>query len=175
LAFAPAVAAGAALVVLVANGVLAASFAVSGSAFKVSASRLDGQGFKQFGGTDHRKVDNQDIPVVITVIDQASLTNLCQSVKIGPFTVRITAGGGNTPAEAEDLVVDAEQILGDAQFTNIDIGVDASDLGVGAPVGMFGQRATTVTINNLRQVAWATTAGTFKLNGLNLRFGSECF
>jgi hypothetical protein len=35
-----------------ANGAIAASFSVSGQQFKVSATKLEGKGFAQFGGFD---------------------------------------------------------------------------------------------------------------------------
>ena len=47
---APAVAAAGLMVVGIANGAVPASFAVSGSTFKVSADTLDGTGFVQYGG-----------------------------------------------------------------------------------------------------------------------------
>ena len=47
-----AAAAGAVLMVLTAQGVLAAQFAISGVPFTVTATRLDGTGFEQFGFFD---------------------------------------------------------------------------------------------------------------------------
>jgi hypothetical protein len=192
LAFAPALAAGAALAVLVANGALAVSFAVSGTQFKVGADRLVGtEGFEQFPGIDH-DADGNLYPVAVTVLGHAELTNLCQTVKIVPpisipgvnhVILRISAGtqSGN-PVEAENLVVDATALAGDATFTTMQIGRDASTLnavsGVTGPKGFFAQQAATVTINNLEQTALATTAGTFTLPGLRLGLnvnGSECF
>ncbi len=44
--------------------------------------------------------------------------------------------------------------------------------------GLFGQQADSVHIERLRQNAWATTAGTFKLKNLHMtvKFGeNECF
>lgn len=167
---APSLAAATALGVMLANGLLAASFAVSGSIFKVSADRLDGGPFVQYGSTVQKK-DGTPIPVVVSEIGSADLVNLCQSVSVGPLTVRITAD----PVEAENLVVDAQQIRGNAVFTNIDIGIDASEAKRGLPTGMFAQRANHVVINELEQVAYATTAGSFTLDGLSLGFGQECF
>ena len=48
----PSVAATAAIGVALAQGALAASFSVSGQSFKVTADRLDGAGFSQYGAID---------------------------------------------------------------------------------------------------------------------------
>ena len=195
LVFVPAVAAGAALAIMVANGALAVSFAVSGSQFKVSASSLDGDGFTQFGSIDHGASSTDLHPVVVSVIDDnAELADLCQSVVVpipGPLQpilgaqriIKITAGGGNTPATADNLVVDMSQLTASqASFNGMNIGQDASTTGVNGIVepnpsaGAFSQTAEHVHITNLQQTAWATTAGTFTLPGLTLGFsGSECF
>jgi hypothetical protein len=70
-----------------------------------------------------------------------------------------------------------------ATFSNINIGQDASTLNEvhGVPVGQagtFGQQADSVVISNLRQTAYATSAGTFTLPGFNLSLSSghsPCF
>ncbi len=175
--FIPAMAAAAALVVLTTEGVLAASISVSGTAFEVTSSQLKGTGFEQFGGLVTDSSGGQH-PVAISAIKSASLANLCQSVSVGPVTLRITAGGGSQPATADNLIVDADGLSGDATFNNITIGQDAGTLtevpGVTGPAGSFGQQADGVTIDNLRQHTWLTTAGTFTLPGFNLSFGSAC-
>jgi uncharacterized protein DUF6230 len=195
IAFVPAVAAGAALAIMVANGALAVSFAVSGSQFKVSADRLTGDGFSQFGSIDKGVGDTDYHAVVVSVVDDnAELTNLCQSVSIpipGPLQpilgshkiIKITAGGGNSPATADNLVVDMTNLTASsADFNNMRIGQDASTLGVNSIVspdpsaGAFAQASDSVDIRNLQQTAWATTAGTFTLPGLSLGFSdTECF
>jgi hypothetical protein len=176
--FVPAMAAAATLVALTAEGVLAASISVSGSAFEVSATKLQGTGFEQFGGVVSDTKGGQH-PVAISAIKSAALTNLCQSVSVGPLTLRITAGGGGTPATADNLIVDADTLSGDATFNNIVIGQDAGTLnqvpGVAGQSGGFGQQATSVTINNLRQNTWLTTAATFRLPGFGLAFGKACY
>jgi hypothetical protein len=175
--FIPAMAAAAVLVALTTEGVLAASISVSGSAFKVSSSQLKGTGFEQFGGAVTDSKGGQH-PVAISAIKSASLANLCQSVSVGPITLRITAGGG-TPATASNLIVDSDNLSGDATFNNIVIGQDAGTLsedpGVTGPSGGFGQQADSVTIDNLHQNTWLTTAGTFTLPGFNLSFGNACY
>ncbi len=176
--FVPAMAAAATLVALTTEGVLAASISVSGSAFEVSSSQLKGTGFEQFGGavTDSKGAPH---PVAISAMKSASLANLCQSISVGPVTLRITAGGGGSPASASNLIVDSDQLSGDATFNNITIGQDAGTLnedpGVTGPAGSFGQQADSVTIDNLKQNTWLTTAGTFTLPGFNLSFGNACY
>jgi len=167
-----------------ADGAIAASFAVSGSTFKVSADTLDGSGFVQYGGVAVDKAGNQH-PVAVSGIKSATLSNLCQSV-VAPGGISLVIRAGTQqgkPATATDLLIDMSQLSGDATFTNIDIGMDASSLkkgpdgAVGQPGG-FGQQADHVTINGLKQVAWSTSAGTFTLNGLDLHVsltGEQCF
>jgi hypothetical protein len=166
------------LVALTTQGVLAASISVSGSAFEVSSTQLKGTGFEQFGGvvTDSKGTQH---PVAISAIKSASLANLCQSVSVGPLTLRITAGGGSSPAQATNLIVDSDNLSGNATFGNIVIGQDAGTLnevpGVAGTSGGFGQQADTITIDNLRQNTWLTTAGSFTLPGFGLKFGSPCY
>jgi hypothetical protein len=183
----PATAVAAGIVFGMANGAIAASFAVSGQTFKVSASRLEGSGFAQYGGlatekggnpTDPR--DPKNHPVAVSAIATAKLYDLCQSVKVPnlPIVLTINAGGNNKPAEAKNLLIDMDSLEGDATFRNIEIGRDAGDLG--GMAGQFGQSADRVVIVNLRQVARSTSAGTFALNGLQLGITTganarECF
>jgi hypothetical protein len=145
--FVPAMVVAAVLVALTTEGVLAASISVSGSAFEVSSTQLKGTGFEQFGGVVTDSKGNQH-PVAISAIKSASLANLCQSVSVGPLTLRITAGGGSRLNEVP---------------------------GVAGAAGGFGQQADTVTIDNLRQNTWLTTAGSFTLPGFGLKFGSPCY
>ncbi|WBB68048.1 DUF6230 family protein [Micromonospora sp. WMMD812] len=182
----PATVAAGAIVLSISNGALAASFAVSGQTFKVSASELRGEGFVQFGGVT-RQIDGTSQPVAVTGIRNAQLFDLCQSVKApgAPVVLTITAGGGGKPATADDLLIDTESLEGDVVFDGINIGQDASTL-EGGPAGArgepksFGQQAERVNIKNLRQVARATHAGRFNLTGLKLKVNvgaaaKECF
>jgi hypothetical protein len=84
---------------------------------------------------------------------------------------------------ATNMFVDMSQMDGNATFTNMEIGRDASTLDKGPPgskglQGLFSQQADVVHIEDLRQVAWATSAGTFKLSGLHMEISrgkDECF
>lgn len=173
----PAAAIAGTLIGLTAKGVLAANISVSGQQFLVTSSELNGTGFEQFGGQVNES-NGTVHPVVVSAINQATLADLCQSVTIGPITLRLTAGGGGTPVSASNLIVDASALSGNATFRNITIGQDAggltSDPGTSGPSGMFGEQAESVKIDNLVQHTWLTTAGTFTLPGLSLGFGGSC-
>ena len=169
----PAAIVAAVLVSLTAKGAVAASFSVSGQQFTVTSTKLTGTGFEQFGST-FKQSDGKSQPVAVSVIRNATLSHLCQSVKVLGVTLRITAGGGSTPVTAQNLVVGATDLSGNATFKNISVGQDASTLdqaGETGQAGTFGQQATGVSITNVRQVAWSTTAGTFKLPGFHLSVG----
>ncbi len=172
----PAAAVAAAMIGLTTQGAIASSFAVSGQQFVVTATKLNGTGFEQYG-TIHRNVDGRDVPVAVSVIRSATLSHLCQSVTIFGHTLRITAGGGGTPVTASNLVVDATDLSGNATFSNISVGQDASTLtqvpGTAGQAGGFGQQADSVTITRVRQVAWGTTVGTFTLPGFHLKVGGS--
>jgi hypothetical protein len=70
-------------------------------------------------------------------------------------------------------------LQGDASFSNIRIGVDASTVNTAAKgaAGDFAQDADTVTIGGLKQTAWSTQASVFNLSGMKLELtnGTECF
>lgn len=173
----PATAITAVLVGLTANGAIAASMSVSGQEFLVTATQLNGTGFEQFGGTVPGQNGTQ--PVVVSAIHSATLSHLCQQVTVGGVTLKLTAGGNGTPVAASNLIVDASGQTGsEAVFHNITIGQDAGSLtqdpGATGQAGGFGQEASSVTINNLVQHTWLTTAGTFTLPDLSLGFGGHC-
>ncbi|CAM5518695.1 MULTISPECIES: DUF6230 family protein [Streptomyces] len=191
----PTVAATAAIGVAVSQGALAASFAVSGQSFKVSADKLVGNGFVQYGGVDtgyDLKGKKGAHPVAISAFKTAQINNMCQSVVtpdvplIGTISLQLKAGTGKAPVEAENLYIDVAQLDADAEFKNINIGVAAGESTKGPgikkgdqanPYG-FSQEADSATLKNVKQTAWATTAGTFKLSGLSMKLHKgvkECY
>lgn len=191
----PSVIATAAVGVGLAQGALAASFSVSGQEFKVSADELVGQNFVQYGsvatGKDLKGKD-QAAPVAVSGFSEATITNMCQSVVtpdlpfgLGSVTLQLNAGAGKEKVYAKDLYLDVSQLDADAEFTNIDIGVAAGSLknpgiqpGTQANPYGFSQRAEVAKLSKVRQQAWATTAGTFKLPGLSLKLHKgvkECY
>ncbi|MFP3987825.1 DUF6230 family protein [Streptomyces sp. E11-3] len=190
----PSVAATAAIGVALSQGALAASFNVSGQQFKVTAKKLEGQGFVQYGALDNTAKGKK--PVAVVGLETAQITELCQSVVVpvpvfGDVSMNLTAGGGDTKVDAKKLYIDADDLSANATFTNIDIGVsiDSTTKGPGpakpgkdgqgayAP-GSFAQQAEKVEFTDVKQRAWATTAGTFKLPGLSMQVKKgkhECY
>ena len=184
------------VVTLISHGALAATFVVSGQQFKVSADELVATGFVQYGTVDARQEpggSQQPEPVAVSAMKTATLKNLCQSVvtdlgDFGSVSLTIKAGTGSQPVTAKNMVVDMSQLGGNAKFETIEIGRDASTLDKGPNdipgekdqrrEGFFSQQADKVTITDLKQVAWATSAGEFNLRDLKLALHwgkDECF
>jgi Family of unknown function (DUF6230) len=176
----PTVLAGGALMVLTAQGVLGNQLYISGMPFTVTADKLVGYGYEQYGQLDNMPDHSPNagdtggqVLVVVSAIRKATLTNLCQSVDLGGTNLLIRAGTGATKVSAEHLATDSTLIQGDASFNGIEIGNDAHSLtkaGVKGTLGVFGQQADKVVINHLRQTNYETTAAVFKLPGLHLSF-----
>ena len=195
----PALAIVAAILALIAKGLIAVSFALSGTPFTVTANSVvsngvdsNGVGFYQFGVADFTG-GGSPTPVAENIIPSATLTNLCQSVSVGPLTLRITAGTGATPVTATNLIIDATSLsAGTATFTNINIGQDMGtyanpaltepvsrgtgpNVTTGAvPTGTFGQVASAVSLGTVHQTALGTQASTFSLPNLSLSFAGAC-
>jgi len=188
------------LFILAATGMLAVSFAVSGVGLTVTADSLttgavdtNGIGLYQFGVVDFAG-NGTPVPQFETIIPHATLVNLCQSVSVGPLTLRTTAGNvAGSPVTATNLVVDATSLSSTGgSFTNINIGQDMGTFtnpaltmpisrGSGpnvntgpVPTGTFGQTATAASLTGLRQLANATSAGNFTLPNLSITFGAPC-
>ncbi|OII66969.1 MULTISPECIES: DUF6230 family protein [unclassified Streptomyces] len=199
----PSVAATAAIGVGIAQGALAASFAVSGQEFKVTAKELNGTGFAQYGGVDmgYANVKEGDDlvprPVAISTFKDATISGMCQSVVtdvplLGKITLKLTAGDKD-PVVAQNLYLDVTDLEADATFDDIDIGMAAKDTdnpGIGkGPVvkdrninqNGFAQQAKSAKLTGVKQKAWATTAGKFQLSGLKMKLlkgsgaGVECY
>jgi hypothetical protein len=179
----PATAVAAGLMILTAQGALGVQFAISGMPFVVTADKLEGEGFAQFGALDHM-IENSpnegdtggQVLVVTSVVKSGKLTNLCQSVDLGGIQLVLTAGNKSTPVSVKNLAIDSDDISGDASFNNIEIGRDSSTfdkVGQQGPPGVYGQQADSVTITDLYQHNYAATAAVFKLPDLHMRFQSE--
>jgi uncharacterized protein DUF6230 len=170
------------LLILTAQSVLAVSINISGRPFTVTARLLHGRGFEQFGILDHSAIElpgqNHRMPLAATAMRSATISHLCQAVNVGGVSMIITAGDGTTPVAATNLIVYADRFSGNASFKNLTLGQDASTLhdvpGLRGPAGAFSLHATSVTISNLRQHAFATVASSFTLPGFRLRFGGSC-
>ncbi|MGW0393577.1 DUF6230 family protein [Streptomyces sp. NPDC003042] len=182
----PSIAATAAVGVGLAQGALAASFSVSGQDFKVSAKELDGENLIQYGGmAEGHNLKGEPVkhPVTISGFSKAKITDMCQSLvtptPLGNVTLQLRTGHKGTPAEATNIYLDVAELDTDAEFTNLDIGVAVSDPShkTKPQAGTvdeknkyaFSQRAERAVLSDVKQKAWATTAGTFKLPDLKLR------
>ncbi|MDN0197302.1 DUF6230 family protein [Streptomyces sp. S.PNR 29] len=180
----PAAAVTAALAILTAQGALGVQFAISGMPFVVTADKLDGKGFAQYGSLDEMIPDSPNqgdtggqVLVVTSVVKNGKLTNLCQSVDLGGIQLVLTAGGGDTPVTVKNLAIDSDEIKGgNATFNNIEIGRDSSTFDKveqKGPKGVYGQQADRVVITDLYQHNYAATAAIFKLPDLHMRFGDK--
>jgi hypothetical protein len=116
---------------------------------------------------------------------------MCQSVVTPDIPVLgsvslVLKAGADKPVEADNLYIDVSDLNADATFNNIDIGVAAKDASKGPgiksgdtanPYG-FAQQADHASLTGVKQTAWATTAGTFKLSGLKMSVQTgthECY
>ncbi|SHN04293.1 DUF6230 family protein [Cryptosporangium aurantiacum] len=181
---APAAIGASAIVGLTAEGALAASFAVSGQNYKISADKLTADGMVLYGDVDDA-LDGTKRPVGTAGFKKATLENLCLSTVVplpaGDMTIRLTAGGDGKPVEATNMIADLDQLSGDAEFNNIQIGIDASKQTKGpvsGPAGLGALQLDSATITDPKLRAWAVASGTFKLTGLKIdvSFGKkECY
>lgn len=179
--------AGAALLLTgLSQGALAASFAVSGSAFKISADKLVGEGYVLYGDVDQGSGEAH--VVAAGAFRRATLDNFCQSVflpkvpVVGDVTLVLTSGGPGG-MESTDIIIGIDSLTGDLLLTDTQIGIDAAQLSKGPEAakgraGSFGLQADSATIGRLRLTAWSTNAQTLRLKNLalSLRGGkNECF
>ncbi|MEV7420830.1 DUF6230 family protein [Streptomyces sp. NPDC089919] len=181
----PAVVAVGAMAMVMAQGALAASFAVSGTSFQVSSGKLSSRGLASYVHTD-RSVDGKGHPVALLGIGEATLSDICQSAEVptpvGTVVFKLTAGGPAGNVTATNLVIDGEDLDGDARFGTAEIGRDASTLdevdGVKGEAGRFGLQAGDIEVTGVRSHAWSATGGNFRLKGMHLDVslgGKKCF
>lgn len=170
---------------VMAEGALAASFAVSGTSFQVSSGKLTSQGLASYVQTD-RSVDGKGHPVALLGIGDAQLSDICQSAEVktpvGTVVFKLTAGGDAGEVTASNLVIDGEDLVGDARFGTAEIGRDASTLdqvpGVHGEKGKFGLQAGDIEVAGVRSHAWSATGGNFRLKGMRVDVsigGKKCF
>ncbi|GAA2843351.1 DUF6230 family protein [Nonomuraea rubra] len=167
------------------QGVIGATFVVSGSAFKLFAGELRGQGFTLATNVDETK-KGRLIPVIVAGVRRAAVTGLCSSAlvktPVGTVTLRLTGGQGGNEVDIDDLVIDVVAGQTAASIRDLELGRDASTLdevpaGRG-PAGTFGGQARVVTLRNVRLGARAVTAATFSLPDLGLKISRgahECW
>ncbi|GAA3050594.1 DUF6230 family protein [Actinokineospora globicatena] len=165
-----------AITAAMAQGLLAASFAVSGVPITLTSQSVAGTGF---AGT----VTNAGSQgVAYAGFSSAQLSGLCAGVIpnvpiVGQVTFKITAGDDDPATKelaASNLLLDAKNLTGDGEFTGLDLGVASNALSKGPAevrkgAGDFGLQANTANISDLRADALsAQIAGSFKLDNLSL-------
>jgi hypothetical protein len=181
----PAILAVGAMASVMAQGALAASFAVSGTSFQVSSGKLTSQGLASYVQTD-RAVDGKGHPVALLGIGDATLSDICQAAEVktplGTVVFKLTAGGKAGNVTASNLVIDGEDLVGDARFGTAQIGRDASTLdsvsGARGEAGKFGLQAGDIEVAGVRSHAWSATGGNFRLKGMKVDVsigGDKCF
>ncbi|MEV6056874.1 DUF6230 family protein [Streptomyces sp. NPDC052107] len=177
------VAACATVAIAMAQGVLAASFFISGRKFQITADSLTARGFSLYGMVDVTR-KGELVPVVVTGFRHATLSGLCQSFLVdipvlGTQTLRLT--GGDRPAEASDLFIDAtNETAKGTDFRGLDIGVAQGAIAKGPvepgdkasrffdPDGV-GQQAVSTTLTDVRVSAVALSADTLSVPGLRVQ------
>ncbi|MFI7617627.1 DUF6230 family protein [Nonomuraea terrae] len=185
LVFAPVAVMTSLLIGATAQGVIGATFVVSGDTFKIYSGELRGQGFALAGDVVRDK-KGRLIPVIATGVRKAVISDLCQSVlaktPVGTVTIRITGGQHGNKVTVENLVIDVAAAQSAATLRDIELGRDASTLdevpGVRGPAGSFGGQGRSLTLSDVRLSAWAVTAATFSLPDLGLKMvrgAHECF
>lgn len=171
--------------VSMAQGAMAASFAVSGTNFKVSSGKLTSDGLSSYVDVD-RSTDDKQHPVSLLAMNKAELSTICQSARVktpvGTVVFTLEAGGDAGAVTADSLILDSDQLTGDAQFGTAQIGRDASTLdavpGVKGKPGAFGLQVEDVSVTGVRSRAWTAMGGNFNLKGLKINVGlggKECF
>lgn len=180
----PAVLAVGAMASVMAEGALAASFAVSGTSFQVSSGQLSSTGLASFVQTD-RSADGKGHPVALLGLGDATLADICQSAQVntplGTVVFKLTAGGSAGNVTATSLIIDAEDLIGDARFGTAQIGRDAANLdsvpGVHGDKGAFGLQAGDISVAGVKSHAWSATGGNFRLKGMKVNVslgGATC-
>jgi hypothetical protein len=164
----------------VAQGALAASVAASGSAFKVSGDRLEGEDFTLMPGVNTEPGGKQHAVLVVTA-RQAELRNLCVSLllptPLGRMTVVVRAGTSR-PVQATGLSVEASEALGDLQLKQVEAQAGSGAGGNGDGLGGLTGSVSHLVAVNPRFTGWHGAAGSFTLHDLNVRMkpgDHECF
>ncbi|MFD7933962.1 DUF6230 family protein [Streptomyces sp. NPDC059755] len=186
LMFVPCTLAVGALGISLAEGAIAASFAVSGTAFKVSASEVTARGVSSFPSSIGGSADDAK-PVLLAAVKDGTVSDVCVSLKqklplVGEISMLVHSGA-DKPLAGTDLVVKADALTGGGgKVTGVEAGRDASTLtgapGVTGPKGVFGVQADTAVAHDLRSTAYSANGGTLTLEKLEIEFsrsGKQCF
>ncbi|UQA91815.1 DUF6230 family protein [Streptomyces halobius] len=182
----PGVACVGAVVIALAQGAMAASFAVSGKNFKVSADEITGRGISSFPSSLGSK-DGKGHAVLLAGIKSGTAKGVCVSMKqrlplVGEVSL-IVRSGAERPISGEHLVVNADALTSSGgRVTGVQAGRDASTLtaapGVTGPRGLFGVQASTAVARDVRSTAWASNGGSLTLDKVEIELshtGKECY
>ncbi|WP_328498000.1 DUF6230 family protein [Streptomyces sp. NBC_00414] len=184
--FVPGTLAVGALGIALAQGALAASFAVSGAAFQVSASEVTAEGVSSFPSSVGDSASGAK-PVLLAGVKSGKISDVCVSLKqkvpvIGDITMLVRSGA-DKPLAGTNLVVNTDALTGGGgKVTGVEAGRDASTLtaapGVTGPRGTFGVQASTAVAHDVKSTAYAANGGTLTLEKLEIEFsrtGKQCF
>ncbi|MFC7303569.1 DUF6230 family protein [Streptomyces monticola] len=182
----PGVLAVGAVVIALAQGAMAASFAVSGKNFKVSAEEITGQGISSFPSSIGSK-DGKGHAVLLAGIKSGTAKGVCLSMKqrlplVGEVSLLVKSGA-QRPIRGENLVVNADALTSSGgRVTGVQAGRDASTLdaapGVSGPEGLFGVQAGTALARDVKSTAWASNGGSLTLDKVEIELshdGKECY
>lgn len=171
------------MVLAMAQGALAASFAVSGSAFQVSASEVHADSVSSFPSS-LSTLEGEGQAVLLAAVEEGSASDVCVSLiqdlpMVGEISM-IVRSGVDSPIQGTNLVVNTEALTGaSGTVHNVEAGRDASTLqGTQGPEGLFGVQASSMDAVDVESTAWAANGGTLTLEGLEVEIspsGSTCF
>ncbi|UGY94478.1 DUF6230 family protein [Streptomyces gobiensis] len=185
--FVPGVACVGAVVIAIAQGAMAASFAVSGKNFKVSADEITGEGISSFPAAVGKKDGKGGEAVLLAGIKSGTAKGVCLSMQqklplVGEVSLLVKSGD-QKPVKGENIVVNADALTSSGgRVTGVEAGRDAATLtkapGVTGPPGLFGVQADTAVARDVRSTAWATNGGSLTLSKVDIalhRDGTECY
>lgn len=162
----------------VAQGGLTANLALSGSFFKITMGRLDGEGFSLFVDEDQK--GEEHLPVARIKLDHAKVSDLCLSVTapevpgVGEATLALKAEGEGS-AESDSLLVGATDVDGSLVMQDVNVGIDANQLSDTADPGAWGLYSKQVSLK--ADDVKATSVGAQRLSaknvGVTVRRGSD--
>ncbi|MGW8377426.1 DUF6230 family protein [Streptomyces sp. ODS28] len=175
-----------AVAVALAQGAVAASFAVSGKNVKASVKELSGSGITAFPASTSGK-GGKAHPVMLATVRQGQAKGVCASMVqkvpvLGDVSIVVRAAESR-PAEANNVIVNADALLdGEGEVSGAQVGRDASTLtgipGSAGPQGLFGIQADKAVAKNIKGTAWAANGGSLKASGLKVEMrqdGKQCY
>ncbi|KAB2352227.1 DUF6230 family protein [Actinomadura rudentiformis] len=173
------------LVVAMVQGTLATSFALSSRDMKVSANRIQGNGYITYPSVV-TSADGRKHPVVVIAVKSAHVHGLCQSSAIptplGRYVLRLHFPARTTSVSVTDLRVSATTINAGLDFSSLQLNRDAASLdavpgAVGDP-GQYGLKALGFAVENVKVRSWSVVSGSLQGQGARMAIGRtepECF